>query len=114
MVSPRARVFADVRGIVPIVAITTILDCAHIVDTELFLKISTAEILLQPHIAATEEVPAAHLLQLQLGDSASAIPPGNRHGGPGISPHDGFERQLDGEVEVRRDQRLATLDHTAP
>ena len=77
----------------------------------LLFEVSAAEVFFQPDVAADEEVAAAHFLDLQLGDAGAAIAPGDRHDRPGVAAHDGLERQLDREVEVRRNQGTATVDH---
>ena len=64
--------------------------------------IAAAEILLQPDVQADEQIPAAHFLDLQLRDAGPAVAPGDRHHRPGVAAHDGLERQLDGEIEMRR------------
>ena len=76
--------------------------------------VAAAEVFFQPDVEADEQVAAAHFLDLELGLARAAVAPGDGHDGPGVPAHDGLERQLDGEVEVRRDERAAALDDLAP
>ena len=76
-----------------------------------FFVIAAAEVLLQPHVEADEEVAAAHLFEGEFGNAGAAIPPGYRHDSPTISPHNRFEWQFDRQIEMGRQQRAATLDH---
>ncbi len=66
-----------------------------------FIVITAAQVFLQPQIEANEEVPATHLLDLQLGHTRSAVAPGYGNRGPRISADDRFERKLDREIEMR-------------
>ena len=76
--------------------------------------ISPTEIFFQPNIQADKEVAASHFLDFQFGGSGSTVAPGDGHGGPRKSPNNGLERQLDRQVEVRRNQRPATVDDFTP
>src|SRR6266851_1487857 len=78
-----------------------------------FPVVAAAEIFLQPYIKADEQITAAHLLKLELGVAGAPVPPGDGNDRPTVSSHDGFERQLNREIEVRRDQRTAPVNHRA-
>src|ERR1700677_4443054 len=78
------------------------------------LEVAAAEILLQPDIHADEEIAAPHLLYLELGDAVLAVLPGDGDDGPRVSPHDRLEGKLHREVEMRRDERPAAVDHAHP
>src|SRR2546425_4561944 len=75
--------------------------------------IAAREMLLQPEIQNDEEIPAAHLLKLQLGNSGAAIGPGDWYDCERISADDRLQRHLHGEIEVWRDQRRQALNHLA-
>src|SRR5205085_7783768 len=72
-----------------------------------------AEIFFQPNVKADKQIAASHFLDLQFGDAAATISPGDRDGRPGEAANDRFQGELDREVEMRRDQRLAALDYVA-
>ena len=72
--------------------------------------IAPAKIFLEPDVKADEEISAAHFFDLQFRGPMPAVAPGNRNHRPGITAHDSFERQFDREIEMRRDQRTATVD----
>ena len=72
--------------------------------------IAAAEIFLQPDVEADKEIAAAHFFDLQLWNAASPVPPGDRNAFPGKSAHNRLERNLDGQVKMRRNQWLATVD----
>src|SRR6185312_9291664 len=83
-------------------------------DVLLTAIVATREQLLQPDIEHDEEIAAAHLLDLQLGNASRAVVPVDRHGGVGVAARDRLERQLDRDIEVRREERLYPLDHLTP
>jgi len=77
----------------------------------LFLHIVTAaEEFFQPAIEDDEKVARTHFSELELGHAASSVAPGDRDGGPSVAADVGFQRQLHQQVEVGRDQRLATVN----
>src|SRR4051812_19182179 len=78
------------------------------------LVISTAEILLQPNVKADKQIAAAHFLDLQFRSAAAPVPPGNRNRRPTVAAHNRLQRNLDREVEMRGDQRLAPVDYFPP
>src|ERR1035438_5662296 len=75
--------------------------------------VATAEIFFQPYIGADEKVAAAHFLDLELGDTVFSVLPGDGYDRPGIAAHDGFERDLDGEVEMRCEKRPTAVNDGA-
>jgi len=77
------------------------------------MVVSAAEILLQPNIHADKEVTTAHFLDLELGLAELAIVPTDRGDRPTEAPHDGFERNFNGEVKMRGHERSTAVDHTA-
>src|ERR1022692_3441914 len=107
----RSKLFGDKRGSAQNEHrkfFTTHARCSH----SLPFVITAAEIFLQPDIKADEDIPAAHFLDPKFCDTMPAIAPGDWDHGPGIAAHDCFERYFDREIEVRRDQRTATVDHS--
>ena len=77
------------------------------------MVIAARKNLLKPEIQDDEQVPAAHLLQLQLGETSLAVGPTHRDYVVGVAADNRFERHLDREIEMRRDQRLNSLNHFA-
>src|SRR3954470_14020088 len=73
-----------------------------------------AEIFLQPDVETDEEISAAHFLDFQFSRAAPPVPPGNRHRRPTVAAHDRLQRNLDREVEMGGDQRLAPVDYFLP
>src|SRR5262245_28576178 len=73
--------------------------------------VAAGEHLLQPHVQDDEQVAAAHLLELQTGDAVMALTPADWQGLVAVAADDRLEWNLDGEVEVRRQERTAALDH---
>ena len=69
--------------------------------------ITPAEILLEPDIEADEEVAEPISRIFRWASPVQAVAPSDGKDGPGKAPHDGLERQLNGEIEVRRDQEPA-------
>src|ERR1035441_7517261 len=80
----------------------------------LFLEVPTAEVLLQPAIEGDEQIAAAHLPDLEFRFAGASVAPGDWHYRPGISAHDGLQRQFHREVEVRREERAAAFDDGSP
>ena len=76
--------------------------------------VAGAEVLLEPHVEDDEEVAASHLLDLQLRLAGPPVAPGDRDDGPAVAAHDRLQGQLDEDVEVRGDERLAAVDRRAP
>ena len=74
--------------------------------------IPAREILLQPDIEADEQIAAAHFLDLEFRLASAAVAPGDGDHGEGKSSDDGFERQLDCDVEVGRENRADAIDHS--
>src|SRR5436309_1816771 len=62
---------------------------------------------LQPHVEDDEQVARTLLLQAEAAGATFAVAPCDRQHLVAVAPHDRLQRQLDGEVEVRRDERLA-------
>src|SRR5581483_5299530 len=56
------------------------------------------------------KITATHLLDLEFGDPLAAVLPGDGNDGPGVSPDNGLERNLNREVKMRREQRPAAID----
>ena len=75
--------------------------------------ITPAEMLFQPDVAADEEVTTAHLLDLQFRLTRATVFPGDGHHRPGEATHNRFERQFHREIEMRRDERTAAVNHLA-
>ena len=73
--------------------------------------ISLAEVLLQPDVKADEKIAAAHFFNFQLGRAGAPVAPGDGERGPAKPADDGLERYLHRDVEMRGDERPATLDH---
>jgi hypothetical protein len=69
--------------------------------------------LFEPEVEADEQIAAAHLLNFELGYAGSAIAPGDGNDGPGVAADDGLQRDFDGEIEVRGEERLATFNDSA-
>ena len=74
--------------------------------------IPAREILLQPDIEADEQIAAAHFLDLEFRLTGAAVAPGDGDDGEGKSSDNGFERKLDRDVEVRREDRAYAIDHS--
>ena len=74
--------------------------------------ISSREIFFQPDMEADELIAVAHFLDLELCLTGAAVAPGNRDNGEGKSLGDGFEKKLDCDVEVRRQNRAYAIDHS--
>src|SRR5476651_2218540 len=72
--------------------------------------IAATEVFLEPDVEHDEKVTAAHFLDLELGHARAPVSPADWNHDPVKAPHDGFQRQFDGQVEVGRDQRAASLD----
>jgi len=67
-----------------------------------FPIISATEVFFQPHVEADKKIATSHFLDFQLGRSGTAIAPGDWDSGPRVSTNDRFKRQLDREIEMRR------------
>src|SRR5260370_23211437 len=76
-----------------------------------FRVITAAEIFFQPYVKADKKISASHFLDFQLGSSSPPVAPGDRDSGPRVSTDDRFKRQLDCEIEMRRNQRTAAIDY---
>src|SRR5687767_16009406 len=72
--------------------------------------VAPREVLLDEAIEDDEEIPAPHLLDLELRLAAFAPVPVRRHDRPAIAAHDRLERQLDGHVEMVRQERTKPVD----
>src|SRR5579872_225091 len=72
-------------------------------------KVAATEIFLEPDVEHDEHVAGAHFLDLQLGDAGLPVAPRNRNRRPRIAAHDGLERQFDGQVEMRREERAKSV-----
>src|ERR1039458_8679786 len=70
--------------------------------------VAAAEKFFQPHKHADEKIPAAHFLDLELGDAVLPVHPRDGSHCPRVAAHDGFEGEFDGEVEMgdRKSTRL--------
>src|SRR5664279_4826063 len=77
----------------------------------LFSVVAPAKVLLEPHVKADEQIAAAHLLDLELGLTGLAIVPGDRQDGPTETAHNSLQGQFHCQVEVRGDQRPASLNN---
>src|SRR5215469_7442111 len=75
--------------------------------------IAAAEVFFHPAVERDEQITAAHLLDFELRDAGPPIPPGDWQCGPGITADDGFERQLDGEIEMRRKEWATAVERAA-
>ena len=73
--------------------------------------IPAREIFLQPDIEADEKIAAAHFLDLEFRLTGAPVAPGDGDDGEGKSSDDGFERELDRDVEVRRENGAYAIDH---
>ena len=71
---------------------------------------SAAEVFFQPDVEANEKIATAHFLDFEFGSSGIAAAPGNGDGHPGVPAYDRFQRNLNCHVEVRRDERPATVN----
>src|SRR5688572_3156161 len=89
-------------------------DMAFISDSTGLVKIALRKILLDQAIQQDEEIPAPHLLDLQLGDTGLAVVPTIGDHRIAVASHNGFQRQLEGQVEMWRKQRLQALDGLPP
>ena len=79
-----------------------------------FPVISFTKIFLQPNIEADKQIPTAHFINFKLSHAVSSITPCNGNRSPGVPPYNGLERQLNSNIEVRRQDRLATINHLSP
>src|SRR5215469_13524126 len=77
-----------------------------------FSIVATAEIFLQPYVKADKEIAAAHLFNFQLRTSSAAVTPGDWDHRPRITTNDCFKRQLDREIEMRRNQGTAAIEYS--
>src|SRR4051812_11060236 len=75
--------------------------------------VAAAEVMLQEDVEDDEQITAAHLLQTQLGLAGGAVGPRDRDDGVGVAADHGLQWQLDGQVEVRRQQRPDVVDDLA-
>src|SRR5678809_793032 len=73
--------------------------------------IPPTEIFFQPDIQTNEQIATAHFFDLQFGVTSAPVTPGNRNDGPSEAAHNGFQRQFDGQVKMRGEERLTTFDH---
>ena len=73
--------------------------------------IPAREIFLQPDIEADEQIATAHFIDLEFRLTGAAVAPGDGYNGEGKSSDDGFERQLDCDVEVRREDRAYAINN---
>ena len=73
--------------------------------------ISLAEVLFQPDVEADKEVAAAHFLDFQFRRAGAPVAPGNGERGPTKTADDRLERYFHRDIEMRRDERAAALDH---
>ena len=64
--------------------------------------VAAGEVFFEPDIKADEKISTAHFPNCQLSDTMPSVAPCNGYDGPAISSHDGLERQLDRNIEVRR------------
>lgn len=74
--------------------------------------IAARKIFFQPDIKADEQIAAAHFLDLEFRLASAAVAPSDGDHGEGKSSDDGFERQLDCDVEVGRENRAYAIDHS--
>src|SRR5580700_6743678 len=63
--------------------------------------IAAGEILLKPEVEDDEQVAAAHLLDLQFGETSFAIGPAYRNHRVGVAADNRFQRHFHGKVEMR-------------
>src|SRR4030095_4994410 len=82
----------------------------HYVTDSGLLVVTSAEVLFQPDVETDEQVATAHLRESQTALAGTPVPPRDRDDGPREAAHDGLERQLDGQVEMGRDQGTAAVD----
>ena len=68
------------------------------------MVVAAAEVLFEPHVETDEEISTAHLFNFQFRRSDPTVAPGDRNGGPRITPHDCLERNLDRDVEMWSDE----------
>jgi hypothetical protein len=80
-------------------------------NSEVSLPIVPArKVFLQPDIKDDEEVAAAHFFDFELGQAGAAVAPGDGDDGEAVAADDGFQGEFDGDVEVRRQDRLDAVD----
>src|SRR5262245_46276667 len=72
--------------------------------------VAASQKFLEPHVQNNEEVATAHLFQFQAGDAVHTLLPANRNDFVCVPSRDRLEWQFDGQVEVSRQKRAATLD----
>src|SRR4051794_3745659 len=72
--------------------------------------VAAAEIFFEPDIGADEKIPAAHFFDLELGDAEFPVAPRDGCDRVAVPAHDGFQRKLDGEIEMRGEERAAAVD----
>ena len=63
--------------------------------------ISAAKILFQPNVKTDKQITAAHFLYFELSLAGAPVAPGDGNDSPTITPHDRFERDFDGQIEMR-------------
>src|SRR5262249_51343717 len=76
--------------------------------------VAPAEELFQPDVQANKPIAAPHFLGFHFGYTCSSGAPGNRDDGPGVTANDRFEGNLHREIEVRRYEGAAPIDHGFP
>ena len=64
------------------------------------LVVAAGEIFFEPHVEDDEEVAAAHFFDFEFGNAVAAVAPGDGYDSKVIAADDGFEGELDGDVEV--------------
>src|SRR6266702_1993426 len=77
-----------------------------------FPVIAAAEIFSSDMQRQTKEISATHFSDRQLSFPCPAVARSDWDSGPRISTDDRFKRQLDREVEMRRNQWMAAVDHS--
>ena len=76
--------------------------------------VAAGEVFFEPDIKADEKISTAHFPDCQLSDTMPSVAPCNGYDGPAIPSHDGLERQLDRNIEVRRKNRPHTVNDRLP
>src|SRR5271166_2624287 len=74
-------------------------------------EISLSQALLEEAIEDDEKITRPHFLDLKLGHALFAVDPTIRHDRISVAAHDRLQWQLDGQIEVLREQRLDPGDH---
>lgn len=72
-----------------------------------------AEVFFEPDVQTDEQITATHFFDFELRGAGSAIAPGYGDNFPAVSPDDGFQWNLDGQIEMRGQEWSASTNYRA-